>query len=414
MGANIIVSELTTRILMNKNEFAKFIGKSGATIAHIRTSSGATVRGTDIDNELRIVVISGTPRQVFDAFDLIADTMYQAHLAAHQSGFYLQRSEGSDQFIINVLVDHNKAGRIVGPKGATILSLKNKSGATNIRMQKEPQTYLDQQLRLISLEGTSHSIMRAHYNLHELCLDSSYLPTFHAHLQHGRSLHTAPAIYHHDASGNLMVSRDASSTSHYSHLQADRLKAMNVDPTIIRQLSEMSEYLKNNFGLIVSVTPINEIPVPGGYGAGGSLGYSSHGGAHAHPHLYDSSHAFSPSAGQGPRVQGVDEIIFSVPRAAAGGIIGKGGHVLKDLMAEFGLKIYLEKEATADGCRVVVLKLGSSIVGGPVVPLTEDQIEVMNTCKERILALRDEALLLDARGTDESVGAGSSNGNNEE
>jgi hypothetical protein len=37
-----------------------------------------------------------------------------------------------------LLLEHSKAGKAVGSKGTMMQSIKNKSGATSIRIEKEP------------------------------------------------------------------------------------------------------------------------------------------------------------------------------------------------------------------------------------------------------------------------------------
>ena len=71
---------------------------------------------------------------------------------------------------------------------------------------------------------------------------------------------------------------------------------------------------------------------------------------------------------------------FQIPRHSVGGIIGKGGQALKDLQAEFGVRVYVEREEVA-GMRLVVLKpLGSE-------PAGEQERAAILRCQERILAL---------------------------
>jgi predicted RNA-binding protein YlqC (UPF0109 family) len=53
------------RLWMNILEFSKVIGKGGQTITKIRNTSGAQVKGIDIDAENRLVVVTGSLRQVF-------------------------------------------------------------------------------------------------------------------------------------------------------------------------------------------------------------------------------------------------------------------------------------------------------------------------------------------------------------
>ena len=64
---------VTTRLLLNRAEFSKVIGKGGQTIAHIRNTFGANIKGSDVDAEHRIVIVSGHIKQVIDSFDLIAE-----------------------------------------------------------------------------------------------------------------------------------------------------------------------------------------------------------------------------------------------------------------------------------------------------------------------------------------------------
>lgn len=51
---------------------------------------------------------------------------------------------------------------------------------------------------------------------------------------------------------------------------------------------------------------------------------------------------------------------FYIPRETAGGIIGRGGQGLRDLMHETGCKIYIDKNETTEGGRLVrILSNGS-------------------------------------------------------
>jgi hypothetical protein len=80
-----------------------------------------------------------------------------------------------------------QAGRVVGPKGATIQQLKVKSGATQVRMQKDPRDFSGVLLRVLSIEGTLVAIRRLVNHIFEavashdsishlcLCLQSSLL-----------------------------------------------------------------------------------------------------------------------------------------------------------------------------------------------------------------------------------------------
>ena len=99
-------------------------------------------------------------------------------------------------------------------------------------------------------------------------------------------------------------------------------------------------------------------------------------------------HHTSPSLGAAaaaPVVQerrsSPDEVTFQIPRHSVGGIIGKGGNTLKDLQAEFGIRVYVEREEVA-GMRLVVLKPLSNTE-----PAGELERAAIQRCQERIMAL---------------------------
>jgi predicted PilT family ATPase len=54
-----------------------------------------------------------------------------------------------------------------------------------------------------------------------------------------------------------------------------------------------------------------------------------------------------------------NEICFSIPKVCVGAVIGKGGQHLRELQAEFGVRVYVEKE-DYNGKRLVVLAYAGS------------------------------------------------------
>jgi len=52
--------KLMTRILISKAEFGKVIGKGGHSVSTIQSKSGATVKGTNVDDDLRLVRLFGS------------------------------------------------------------------------------------------------------------------------------------------------------------------------------------------------------------------------------------------------------------------------------------------------------------------------------------------------------------------
>ena len=76
-----------------------------------------------------------------------------------------------------------------------------------------------------------------------------------------------------------------------------------------------------------------------------------------------------------------DEVTFQIPKHSVGGIIGKGGNTLKELQAEFGIRVYVEREEIG-GMRLVVLKPMSNTE-----PAGELERAAIQRCQERIMAL---------------------------
>ena len=87
-----------TRIYLTKAQFPKVIGKGGQHIQHIRASCGATVKGLDIDNEVRMLVISGSLRQTLEAFEKVTDILNTS---------YLQQPP-TEPFMVNLVIEHGR------------------------------------------------------------------------------------------------------------------------------------------------------------------------------------------------------------------------------------------------------------------------------------------------------------------
>lgn len=48
-------SKAISRLLLNRSQFSRIIGKGGQTIAQIRNNTGVLIKGTDIDDDNRLV-----------------------------------------------------------------------------------------------------------------------------------------------------------------------------------------------------------------------------------------------------------------------------------------------------------------------------------------------------------------------
>lgn len=351
--------KVTTRLLMNRQEFSKIIGKGGATISHIRSTCGASVKGADVDAEHRLVIISGSPRQVLEAFDVVSELMYQA---------YVQQSGQTEHFVVQCLLEHSKAGRVVGTKGATIQGLKIKSGASQIRMQKDPDEFSGVQLRALSIEGQLSAVRRAHFFLQELFVDPNQMGSSH---QGPTGSYGAAASYGDQVHGHYAIQNFSQVVG--TPLQLSSLVALGVQAETVRQLSEMKQYLQRQFGLDLSISR----EVTSSAGASGTPMFS----------------AIASYPAPQPRVPGPDEVTFQVPSNSVGAIIGKGGQMLKDLQSEYGLRIYVEKEVGAStGVRTVVIKAISSSSTTDSGPSPEDR-QAMIQCQLRILSMVQDPML---------------------
>lgn len=371
----------TTRLLMSQKEFSKVIGKGGQTIMHIRSTCGASVKGNDVDAENRLVILAGTARQVLAAFDMVSELMHQAYV----------NSIPNENFSIRLLLEHAKAGRVVGKQGANIQTIKFKSGAANVRMQKEPQEFSGVPLRELTIEGPLQAVRRAHFHVLEMFVDPSQMSG-------GTSM--PPPSY----GGNNNMSGSGGFDMNYSSmgmssqgnggfggvgsnsggsLPLPSLTTLGVQAETVRQLVDMKAYLSRQFGLDLSISREGSSSSGGqGQSHGGnqqSQGYTIHSSTPQHSGGGSNS---SPGSGGGSRERSPDDVTFTIPRGSVGGIIGKGGQGLKDLQAEFGCRIYVEKDN--GGQRTVVIK---SSGGGVHSGLGPAERENLLRCEERILAL---------------------------
>jgi len=371
--------KLTSRILMSRQEFSKVIGKAGATIMHIRNTCGAFIKGFDIDAESRLVIISGTLRQILEGFEMVSELAHQVY----------SQTAPTENFSIQLLLENGKAGRVVGQKGVMIQNLKAKSGAVQMKMQKDIKDISGVQLRVLTMEGQLAAVRRAHYFVLELFADPSQIASlggapggYEQHIQ------AAPGgggnFSMHGGGGSPQMSATAYSphSSSGAPLHLSSLTTLGVQAETVRQLSEMKAYLSRQFGLDLSIS------------REGSSMSAPTGGSYGTPFAMGGGVAGPVST---PRPHNPDEVShsFVIPRATVGGIIGKAGQVLKDLQTEFGLRIYVEKEEVAAGMRTVILKTrtvaGAPSTGGVATAADKD---AFFRCQERITAMTQDPSIL--------------------
>ena len=423
-------SQACTRVLMHRNVFAKIIGKGGQMISQIRSTCGANVKGLDIDIENRLVVISGTLRQTLEAFEKVTDLLYAAYTQQ-------QSNAPIEPFMVHILVEHSKAGKVIGPKGATMQDMKLRSGAQQVRVQKDPRDFSGVLMRVVTIEGIALAVKKAHFCFQELFLPeaaqtlamteagggssgsgsgggggggsvSSFAP-------YGQEPENESMMSYQGGGGgggagavrsgaNIPPSRGVGNGGNVVSIPLNSLPSFGVPQEVVSTLSELKSLFASQFGLDLAVTRL------GGNGGGDSSNsrseYPLGGGV-------QSTVAPASTTGRpivpyselltipGRVVEYEDMMVFSVPKNSAGVIIGKGGQILKDIQNEFGVKVFVEKEGEVTGMRVVVLKSSCNTDQ----PLTETEKTAMKKCQDHIMGI--VAAEQERDGVDSGAGAGS-------
>lgn len=96
-----------------------------------------TLKGSDVDEDHRLVLISGYLDAVLKAFDLVSELLEQSAKFSPDAAADSDSSRGV--FAVHILLEHGKAGKAVGAKGAMMESIKRKSAVQNLRIEKEPK-----------------------------------------------------------------------------------------------------------------------------------------------------------------------------------------------------------------------------------------------------------------------------------
>lgn len=208
---------VVSRIVVRKPDFGKIIGKGGVMVNTIKAKCGANIKGNEIDEENRIVTMSGTLKQVLDCFDLITELLHN---------IYQQASPFTDQFSVHHLIEHSKAGRVVGVKGGNINAMKTKSGCVQIRIMKDPIIVNSQSLRILIFEGSLQTVRRAHYLTQELLLPEGTMETL------NNELNVIPL---------------------------GSVASYGVSTDTVRQLTEVQSYL-NEYGLKLTISTMAKPP----------------------------------------------------------------------------------------------------------------------------------------------------------
>jgi hypothetical protein len=395
------------------------------------------MKGADIDEEWRLVLLTGTFDQVISAFDMITEFLQQGDNPVS----FPVHTRNPDLTQINLLLEHSKAGKAVGSKGSMMQTIKVKSGAVSIRIEKDPMDVQGVSLRKLTIEGNVGSVRRAHLLVQELYAEPASLQmsvTYNNYLNNGGTpvvdmggmsaaragpFPGVPASFEPPMAPAGSV--DPSTGTHMVAVPFPSLVNFGVQAETVRQLTEMKAYLWRHFGLDLNIS--REVMTAPGMHAGASRGmpesavlghamgpgnYPSAGGVHggmgtgpnlsrpAMINMRDGSNMGGavPSAATRPfielvieqrRANNPQEVCFSVPKSIVGALIGKGGQHLRDLQTEFGVRVYIEKEDFG-GRRLVVLSYANSTEGTETDSNTA--VAAIQRCKEHIEQMIEEQL----------------------
>jgi predicted PilT family ATPase len=80
-----------------------------------------------------------------------------------------------------------------------------------------------------------------------------------------------------------------------------------------------------------------------------------------------------------------DDMMFLIPKETVGAVIGKGGHVLKDLYTEFGFRVRVDRDDLGSSRNVVI----SAPTQGP---LSSQELLAMQRCRDKILKIVESNL----------------------
>lgn len=166
------------RFLVSNAAAGSVIGKGGSTITDFQAKSGARIQLSRNQEFFpgttdRIIMISGTIKEVVYALELIIDKLNSE----------LHAEDGSDaepRRRIRLVVPNSSCGSIIGKGGATIKSFIEDSKA-GIKISPLDNTYYGLSDRLVTLTGTLEEQMRAiDLILAKLTDDAHYSQNVHA------------------------------------------------------------------------------------------------------------------------------------------------------------------------------------------------------------------------------------------
>ncbi|KAI8091289.1 uncharacterized protein B0P05DRAFT_526879 [Gilbertella persicaria] len=150
---------LILRALVSTKEAGVIIGKGGKNVAELRQVTGVKAGVSKVVQGVhdRVLTVSGTLEGVAKAYSLIARTMIENSVQAHEDH---QEQTDTDTAIatIRLLISHNLMGTVIGRQGVKIKHIQDLSG---VRMTASKTLLPQSTERVVEVRGNVHSIQQA-------------------------------------------------------------------------------------------------------------------------------------------------------------------------------------------------------------------------------------------------------------
>ena len=249
---------IVTRVLLNRSDFSRVIGSSGANITRIREkTTGAVIRASDTEIDDKIIILDGRPRDVKRAFEMIIDTL----------------DWGGTVGTIRVALESFHAGKVLGSKGSTIKNMQSRSRATFIKMANDPIDVSGVSMRVVTFEGQSGSVITAHQMFHEILWGEEIFSGSGGSGGNGNSSSgiggvgagSGPGQYQPQyATVPVPVTAPAPPvmTTVMAPFDFDQLTTLGLGVETVTQLKSMRSYLQQNFNLKLEILQPTLQPAP--------------------------------------------------------------------------------------------------------------------------------------------------------
>lgn len=352
-------NQVISRILVSQADLGRIIGKGGETVTNIRAKCGAVIKGFNLeDTENKLLVIGGTMVEVLEGFDMVAAVLYEPWASREATG----------AFHMDILVDNSRAGRILGPKGCTVSTVRNESQCTVVRLIKEPVEVCNQQLRTILLEGGLPNIQKAHFMLQQLVYENTPNQVAPAVRIDGTLPGMNPPVMDRDRDFGVRDNRMDSRDRDIGGYRGDRSSR---DRDGRGGSSSQSARVLVDFGVPLAlaadaeklVNQLNSYGVDVSFqrGTGGRVDRDRDRDMNVGiKNQYDSRDrgGYGGSTRQperGPNIRPEQQKFeFMIPVDRVGSVLGVGGRNSKDIQQEFKVFLHIDKEEV-NGCRKVSL-----------------------------------------------------------